>query len=147
MGNESLSKVCIPHIARGLTPGALKFIQRIHEDSDVFINTGRPAQKHMVDLTESKLKRAKIFPLIRGIYFKPVAKQINSMLSKGAALKELSEQYTEVTHTDDDMSTVIPLARIFNDITFNVIEDWTTGLLVNELKRLGERLPDNIHIY
>ena len=137
----------LSHIVRGLAPGAIRFIERLNEDSDVIINTGRPAQKHMVDLTESKLKRAKIFPFLRGIYFKPVDKQINSMVSKGVALKELSEQYKEVTHTDDDISTVIPLARIFNDITFNVIEDWTTGLLVNELHLLKQEVPNNVHVY
>lgn len=135
----------LSHIARCLMPGALEFVERIKESSDLYINTGRPAHRSEVDRIIHKLKKHGIMSNVTGAYFKP--DNVEAMISKGVALKELSEEYRGVTHTDDDISTVIPLAKIFNRITFNVIEDWTTGLLVNELTRLGERLPDNVHIY
>ncbi len=113
------------HRGRDLKPGALEYIRR--RESAKFGNTGRKNRPHMVNLTWDQLTSQGIDQL-EDIYFTPPGTE--NLISKGAAINSLLQEYSHVTHYDDDPYTLLLLARHFPAVDFVLVQDHSTALLL-----------------
>jgi len=120
------------HSKRQVVPGVREFLRSIHADK--FGNTGRPAKGVWVDMTRRTLQAGGIFDQFQEIFFKPPG--MRTIISKGAAISELREQYGagHVTHYDDNPADVLGLARVFPDVRFVVVQDLSTGILFSRVE-------------
>lgn len=123
---ERISLIVQSH--RCLVPEAVDFLREVDGQFDVYGNTGRPNKRLWVKITERTLDKDGILCLLKKIFFTP--RGTSSLLSKGAAIRELKRGY-EVTHVDDNPATVLSLARVFPDVNFILVEDLTTEILLS----------------
>lgn len=117
------------HSRRHIIPGVKEFLES--RDTDKFGNTGRSNKKVWVDMTRKTLQDGGILDQFQDIFFKPPG--IRTIISKGAGIQQLQQQYQHVTHYDDNPADVLGLATIFPDVKFVVVQDLSTGILFSRI--------------
>lgn len=126
----------LAHKRRKPMPDAKPFIAVHSENADIYGNTGRLAKGAWVGMTEESLRLAGVLPYFTDIFFKPEG--VSSKASKAAAIAKLMDQYrgdNNITHIDDDPGTVLPLARMFPNVQFIILQDLTTGILFSRVEK------------
>lgn len=118
------------HNGRHVVPGVTEFLER--RDADIYGNTGRSNKKPWVEMTRNTLRDGEVLAQFQDIFFKPPGTK--TIISKGAGIQQLREQYGHVTHYDDNPADVLGLAAYFRDVDFVIVQDWTTGILFSRIE-------------
>lgn len=130
--------VYLIHKGRKVVIGARECLLATISDCDIVGNTGRPNKKAWIELTQKTLEAGGVLDCFQNIYFTP--RGVKALLSKGAALVELQRQYEHITHLDDNPADVLPLAKLFPDVQFVIVQDLTTGVLFSKVEQ--EQYPN-----
>ncbi len=118
------------HKGRHIIPGVKEFLAR--RNTNKYGNTGRSNKKSWVEMTRNTLRDGEVLEQFQDIFFKPPGTK--TIISKGAGIQQLREQYGYVTHYDDNPADVLGLAAYFPDVDFIIVQDWTTGILFSRIE-------------
>ena len=123
------------HKGRRVLPGVRQCLDSMMEEADIVANTGRPNKKLWIDLTLETLRNSGVLECFKDFFFTP--REIEALLSKAAAIDQLQNKYQEVIHIDDNPADVLPLAKLFPDVRFIIVQDLTAGILFSRVE-MGE---------
>lgn len=90
--------------------------------------------------TKEFLKTHNKIAYLKTVFSKPNG--VSSVESKAVAIIELLKTHQKVVHIDDDPGTVFPLAEMFPNVEFIVVQDFSTGILFSVAER--NKYP-NVH--
>lgn len=123
----------LAHLNRTLMPGVLKTIPEAAECWDIYGNTGRPRRREFLDLTKNSLEAGGVLGNFEEIFYKPPG--VRTRDSKMSFVGYLSEIYEQIKYLDDNPADALPIARAFPNIDVRLMQDWSTGFLLNGVDR------------